>query len=216
MVELQHYDINHQCKVYRVVSDLFNSNTYIVLINNKVIIVDPAENEKKDLLTWLEQSENTPDYCWITHEHFDHHAGFKHLNNQYNFLTYCSPITKEAMKDSKKNLSFYYQLNVEGVIEEQDFNITKQELSFEMINCPGHSKGSVCFLINNCLFGGDTIIQKEYLVTKLPGGNRKLLNESIEVIKSKIEKYSKNIKVFPGHGEPFWFNEWDTINNFNE
>jgi glyoxylase-like metal-dependent hydrolase (beta-lactamase superfamily II) len=73
---------------------------------------------------------------------------------------------------------------------------------FEVIETPGHSKLSLCLLHKNLLFGGDTIIEKENLVLKLPGSNRIDYKESIAKVKIKI---NNNTIVLPGHGNFFYF-----------
>ena len=78
---------------------------------------------------------------------------------------------------------------------------------FEVIETPGHSKFSFCFLYKNILFGGDTIIKKEYLVLKLPGNNKTDYSESVAKIKLKT---TKNTLVLPGNGSVFCFDTWLT------
>ena len=55
------------------------------------------------------------------------------------------------------------------------------------------------------LFGGDTIINKEYLILKLPGSNKEDYKESLVKLKQKL---SKNTIVLPGHGNVFCFDTW--------
>ena len=75
---------------------------------------------------------------------------------------------------------------------------------------PGHSKGSICFLIENCLFVGDTILEnKKNITSKMPGGNKNELKESISLIR-KLAKSDK-LNIFPGHGEIFKYNNINLI-----
>ncbi len=55
------------------------------------------------------------------------------------------------------------------------------------------------------LFGGDTIINKEYLVLKLPGSNKFDFKESVAKLKIMI---NINTIVLTGHGNLFCFDSW--------
>lgn len=200
MVELQF--CNDVIKVYRTISDVFNSNGYIIEYRNDFIILDPGEKENNYILNWFIENNLKPKYCLISHEHFDHNIGYKKIIKQFPLIkTICSVETKEALMNSKKNLSFYYNCSVEVNILNYEIKIPDY---IKIIQTPGHTKGSLCFLIDELLFSGDTIVNKEFLVTKLPGGNKNELQKShnkIEILSRKIGK----LLIFPGHGDYFKF-----------
>lgn len=194
---------NNDLKVYRFITDTFNSNSYVIEYKDEVLVIDPGETETKKVINWLNKNNKKPTYCLITHEHFDHNIGYKNLIDVFDDVkTFCSLETKEAVANAKKNLSFYYNISTENEVKNYS---TELPFFIEVFKTVGHSKGSLCFLIENCLFSGDTIIKKEYLVSKLPGGNKKQLQKSIEEIE-KLSKEINNLTVFPGHGEIFKFN----------
>lgn len=195
MVELQFF--NDRVKVYRTISDVFNSNGYIIEYKNDFIIIDPGENENEYILNWFIENNLEPKYCLITHEHFDHNIGYKKIIKQFPLIkTICSSETKEALMNSKKNLSYYYNCSSEVSILNYEIKCPDY---IKIIKTPGHSRGSLCFLIEELLFSGDTIIMKEFLVTKLPGGNKNELQKSLNKIKI-LSKIIGNLLIFPGHG----------------
>ena len=55
----------------------------------------------------------------------------------------------------------------------------------------------------------DTIIKNSKTVTKLPGGSKSKLIESLSFLNKKFS--GKQIKVHSGHGESFWFEEVKNI-----
>jgi len=65
-----------------------------------------------------------------------------------------------------------------------------------IIHTPGHTPGSVCLRIGNYLFSGDLLFAGGVGRTDLPGGNEKMLFQSIK----KIFRMKKNLVIFPGHG----------------
>jgi len=196
MVELQFF--NDRVKVYRTISDVFNSNGYIIEYKNDFIIIDPGEKKNEYILNWFIENNLEPKYCLITHEHFDHNIGYRKIIEQFPLIkTICSRETREALMNSKKNLSFYYNCSSEVIV----LNYTiKYPDYIKTIQTPGHSKGSLCFLIEELLFSGDTIIKKDFLVTKLPGGNKNELQKSHNKIKILSKKKGK-LLIFPGHGD---------------
>ena len=78
--------------------------------------------------------------------------------------------------------------------EERDFD----GISVKCIYTPGHTDGSVCYLIENNLFSGDTLFKRSIGRCDLPTGNMDILEDSIKNI---IYKMDENIVVYPGHGE---------------
>jgi hydroxyacylglutathione hydrolase len=198
MVELQFF--NDRVKVYRTISDVFNSNGYIIEYKNDFIIIDPGEKENEYIFNWFIKNNLEPKYCLITHEHFDHNVGYKKIIEQFpSIKTICSRETREALMNSKKNLSFYYNCSSEVSILNYPIKCPDY---IKIIQTPGHSKGSLCFLIEELLFSGDTIIKEEFLFTKLPGGNKKELLKSQNKI-NNLSKKNDNLLIFPGHGNYF-------------
>jgi len=166
----------------------------------KVLIVDPGRLSE-DVYLWLEQFKNHKKIIYLTHEHFDHHYDVNKLVLFQNTSIFIfSDAFKNALFNKRLNLSYYCNIPIEtSCTQTTDSNF------FEVIETPGHSKFSVCFMYKNMLFGGDTIINKEYLVLKLPGSNKFDYKESVIKIKRII---NKNTIVLPGHGNLFCFDSW--------
>ncbi|MDN3676035.1 MBL fold metallo-hydrolase [Flavobacterium paronense] len=205
MIEPLFCNLDDRSIVYRSVSDLFGVCTYFLVDQEKVIIVDPGRLSE-EVYHWLEQFKAHKKIIYLTHEHFDHHYDVNKLLAFENTAAFSISIDfEQAIKCGRKNLSYYYNTPIESVLSKQtEFNF------FEIIVTPGHSKFSVCFMYKNMLFGGDTVIEKENLVLKLPGSNKIDYKESIDKIKNLT---SKNTIVLPGHGNLFLFNNWFKISN---
>jgi len=65
-----------------------------------------------------------------------------------------------------------------------------------ILHTPGHTPGSICLHINNCLFSGDTLFVGDAGRTDLPGGN---LDTLIQSIKSQIIPLHPETLIYPGH-----------------
>ena len=107
----------------------------------------------------------------ITHKHFDH-VGSLSLFKEYNIYSYDN-------------------------LEEKEYKINN--FIFDVIYNPGHSKDSISFYFkeDNILFSGDFIFKESISRVDLPTGNIDDMNKSIK----KISKYSKDMVIYPGHGE---------------
>jgi len=71
------------------------------------------------------------------------------------------------------------------------------QIDIEVIHTPGHTQGSLCFLIDNILFSGDTIFKNSIGRTDLIGG---CLETLLNSIKEKILKLPEQTIILPGHG----------------
>lgn len=195
MVEPLFCSVKKKSTIYRYISSLYGVCTYFIVEQEQVIIIDPGKLDVH-IFEWLNKFENIRKIVYITHEHFDHHY---HANKVFKlektFFFSPSESFNIAIKDIRMNLSHYFDDPIETV---SNLNIVESYL--KVIKTPGHSKESYCYIYDNIVFGGDTLIEKKYLVFKLPGGNKIDFNISINNLKVDI---NKNSIVLPGHGDFF-------------
>ena len=86
-------------------------------------------------------------------------------------------------------------------------------LKIKILHTPGHTPGSVCYLVNGNLFTGDTLFVGDVGRSDLAGGSFETLLQSI---KEKIIVLPKDTKIWPGHdyGEtPFSTLSWEMKEN---
>jgi glyoxylase-like metal-dependent hydrolase (beta-lactamase superfamily II) len=200
MVEPLFCNIKNKSTIYRYISTLFGVCSYFIVEKDQVIIIDPGKYNK-EVFNWLHNYNNFQKIVYITHEHFDHHY---HANEVFKLekTHFFSPSESfnNALNDTRKNLSHYYDDPIKSIA-----NSIILESYLNIIKTPGHSEESYCFVYEDILFGGDTLIEKKYLIFKLPGGNRSDFNNSIYRLRQIID--SRTI-VLPGHGDLFYFDEW--------
>ncbi|MCP4755012.1 MAG: MBL fold metallo-hydrolase, partial [Proteobacteria bacterium] len=71
------------------------------------------------------------------------------------------------------------------------------DCTFRILETPGHSPGSVCFLFDGHVFVGDTLFCGGIGRTDIPGGSYETL---IESIKTELFPLDENLVVHTGHG----------------
>lgn len=185
----------------------YNSNTYLIKnknVPNSCYLIDAGQSEK--VFDTLEKS-NKISAIFLTHAHYDHICDINRIIARFpECLVYCSEYTKEALANSKINLSFYHSKptvfisnKIIVVSEENKIEIYPQ-IHVAILETPGHNEGCLSFKIDNALFTGDSLIPGIAVVTKLKSGNKLLAKESI----IKIQKYIDiEDVIYPGHGKPF-------------
>jgi glyoxylase-like metal-dependent hydrolase (beta-lactamase superfamily II) len=86
-------------------------------------------------------------------------------------------------------------------ILDDDAVIEVGRLRLRTIHTPGHTPGSMCFLLKGApmLFSGDTLFPGGPGNTSFPGGD---FSTIIEAIESKLFTLPTETRVLPGHGDP--------------
>jgi hydroxyacylglutathione hydrolase len=201
--------------VERIPNKPIDSNSFIIYTqeNGKCIIIDPGSEDCSDLIGFIEKRGLNPEYIFLTHEHFDHIWGVNKLKDIYKCKIVCSTVCAERIIVNKKNISLFYdQIGFETApadikIEDINNHFEWNGMNVEFILTKGHTDASICILIGNNLFTGDTIIRNTKTLTKLPGGSMTKLKESLTLLNKKT--LNKQIMIHSGHGESFWFNDLD-------
>ena len=177
------------------------SNSYVVTDEESFcVVIDPGE-ESTELLTYI--GDRKVDYILLTHGHYDHIGGVNALKARTEASVVIHHAEAEYLGDPTLNLSS--ESNKSVVCEWPDILLNGDELvqcgkfSVKVIHTPGHTPGSVCYLLNErYLFSGDTLLAGLVGPTNLPSGNRELLKTSI---KEELFTLNEDVLIYPGHGE---------------
>ena len=156
-------------EVKKIVVGPLQTNCYLIIKDNKVLIIDPGDDFLK-----IKNAVGNKKVVGIivTHYHFDHVGALEECLNYYNVHIYDINNLKE------------------GTNKIDIFN-------FEIIYTPGHKEDliSVYFPSEKMLFCGDFIFENSIGRCDLPGGNYNIMIESIK----KILKLSDDTIIYPGH-----------------
>lgn len=182
-------------KVDKLITGLFRTNTYVLEIDDKLILIDPACKAEK-LYPYLQEKELLA--ILLTHGHFDHIKACDDLYKKYKVPIYLNKEDLYLTKDNSQGRAFGLQ-NVPTIsvptkdLKEGDTSIGP--FNFEVIFTPGHTKGSVCFKFDDCIFTGDTLFKESVGRTDLEGGDISALKASLRILKD----LDPTLIVYPGH-----------------
>lgn len=168
--------------IKRFIESETNTHTYIVYNHNgKAVIIDSVFSECNKYLGFIRNNRLELIYTLDTHLHADHITGAFELKKN----TGCKIVMSEYSPASNVDLRIKdgERLNVDS------FNI-------DCIYTPGHTIESCCYLINDRLFTGDTLLINGCGRTDFQNGSSQELYNSIF---NKLLVLPDETLVYPGH-----------------
>lgn len=181
------------------------TNCYIITKNDRSIIIDPGHNDER-LLDYIKKENLNIDKILLTHGHFDHIAGVDMVRDATGAKVYIHELDNEMLQNPNKNGSALMMGMGIKIREADEFVYDGEKIDFEgsdieVIFTPGHSKGGVCYKIDDAgvIFCGDTLFLRSIGRTDLYGGSIEVLESSI---RNKIYTLDKNYTLLSGHGDP--------------
>lgn len=189
-------------KVARINAGEFGSNCWLVIDEGSggAVVIDPspAIGIIKDALS---KREADVKYILLTHGHFDHMTSCDDLRALTGAPLAVHRADAPCLTNSRLNCSRIF-MNTDIVYNPADILLDDGDVlnfgavSLKVIHTPGHTAGSVCFLIGDSLFTGDTLFDGSVGRCDLPTGDGTALMSSLE----KLSCLDRNYYVFTGHG----------------
>lgn len=186
-------------KLYHLQSGPLNVNTYF-LVNDEgqAVVIDSGENYKK-VKAVEELYKIKIKAVLLTHAHFDHCGNAKKLQDD-GAIIYVSELDSIKLLNDD-NLSSAFGRKFEYLTADKTFKdgdeLDISGIKIKVIATPGHTDGSVCFLVDNLLFTGDTLFLGSVGRTDFKSGDRQDLVQSIK----KLFALNGDYAVYPGHDE---------------
>lgn len=181
-----------------------HTNCYVVFDErgSEASVIDPGA-EAEIILDFLSSRSLKVKNIFLTHGHFDHILGVQQLK----IATGARIVIHEADAICLESA----HAAIYTSIMREPFRVSKADIRLrggektrigsvdaEFIHTPGHTKGSMCIMMDNILFTGDTLFAGDIGRTDLPGGDDGDMRSSLMLLYTLPHDYI----VYPGHGDP--------------
>ncbi len=189
---------------------MFATNCWIIAAEkgSECIIVDPGMTDISAEIEMIVAEEGfKPVAALLTHGHLDHTFSVKPLADGYGIPAYIHPedrrfiaeplgIHGAQFAEQLRGLHFEEPEKVELLKDESELNLLG--LSIRAIHAPGHTRGSLMFLVNgNTLLSGDVLFAGSIGRTDLPTGSA---SDMQKTLRKKVLTLDDEVRVLPGHG----------------
>ena len=168
----------------------YQTNCYIVTIDDKDIIIDPGI----DATSWVLENTKNPIAILNTHGHFDHVWSNKELKEKLDIPIYCPKDDCFMLSDDPSSQGT--PKSKADIEVEPDYVFDIDAIKVKFHHFPGHTPGCSAIEIEDSLFAGDFIFQGSIGRVDFPYSNPNDMKKSI----NKVLEWKKDFIVFTGHG----------------
>lgn len=182
-----------------ITGGMCETNSYIISDENGVCVIVDPEGRADVYTRYIESNALKPEAILLTHAHFDHIGAMEPLRKEYSVKVYAGEREKAVLNDPRINLT---SMIGQGRSFEADVYLSDGEeftigsMTFKTVYTPGHTCGSVVYLIDRVMIAGDTLFMGSCGRTDFPTGDWGKMNESLQMLKNLKGDY----RVLSGHG----------------
>lgn len=182
-----------------ITGGMCETNSYIISDENGVCVIVDPEGRADVYTRYIERNALKPEAILLTHAHFDHIGAMEPLRKEYSVKVYAGEREKAVLNDPRINLT---SMIGQGRSFEADVYLSDGEeftigsMTFKTVYTPGHTCGSVVYLIDGVMIAGDTLFMGSCGRTDFPTGDWGKMNESLQMLKNLEGDY----RVLSGHG----------------
>ena len=178
-------------KVHTLPLGSYQTNCYIIHEEaaTTCCVIDPGYSPEI-ILDKVDELGLTVEAVLLTHGHFDHVGAVRQLAAETGCEVYICGEDLSMPPMMTAGPLYYTKTYTEGT------KLTLAGLDIYVIHTPGHTPGSVCLMVENALFSGDTLFAGSCGRTDLPGGDWLTILTSLR----RLASFETNYWVYPGHG----------------
>jgi len=185
-------------EIKKIISLDMDQNCYLISKDGKGILIDPGSDSEKIL---KECEGISIEYILLTHCHYDHIESLEYIKEVKNAKVVSSENCSNNIQDSYINVSEFFGRKV--TLKAADITLSDGEIfstfvgDIKCIHTPGHTDCSVCYILDNHVFSGDTLFKSNVGRWDLPTAD---VNSLIYSIKNKIYTLPDEFIIHSGHG----------------
>lgn len=188
---------------------LFQCNCSLIVCpkTRQALVIDPG-GDWPLIRRELEKEQATVAWILHTHAHIDHLGATQHVREHWK-ASQCAlhagdrPLVENIPIQAQfLNLPSFEVKEMDHWLSDGESVRVGETVRVEVAHTPGHTPGSVCFLVEESgrgkeIFSGDTLFQGSIGRTDLWGGDFEQLMSSIH---DKLMQWPDDVRVIPGHG----------------
>ena len=178
-------------KIHTLTLGMYQTNTYIIHEENSkgCCVIDPGY-EADAILRKCEALGLNVEAILLTHGHFDHVGAVRDLAADTGCRVFACAGDEQLPPMFTGGKLYVTDRYEEGTI----LNIAG--LYIRVLHTPGHTPGSVCLLVDDVIFSGDTLFAGSCGRTDI-GGSWTEIQKSLK----RLAALEGDFTVYPGHGE---------------
>ncbi len=175
-----------------IVGGSLYTNCYMVWgkSSETCVLIDPGFDPEQ-ILEQVRGVGKKVEAIFLTHTHHDHVFGVK----QIAALTGCRVYV------CREELSIKHRVTSGDICATNFYadgdEVVGADITFRVMQTPGHTAGSVCLITAGAIFSGDTLFAGTCGRTDLASGDPAQMRRSL----ARLSAIEGNYKVFPGHGQ---------------
>ncbi len=185
-------------RMHHMVTGSLDVNCYFIIDKGHCAVIDPAD--EVPVLAYLEKENLKLTHILLTHGHFDHIGGVAKLKEATNAKICIHKKDAPMLRSDDANFAKFAGMRVEPSVADEilahNDELTVGDVRIRVLHTPGHTPGGVCYLVEDCLFTGDTLFRLSVGRWDFPGADG---DELFASIKETLFALEGDYKVYPGH-----------------
>ena len=177
-------------KIHTLTLGLYQTNCYIVHneSSKRCLVIDPGY-EATTILNRAALLGLEIEAILLTHAHFDHLGAVRQIAADTDCAVYVEEKELSLPPTMTDGPIYYTDLYpAEGLLSLADLQV-------KVLRTPGHTPGSVCLIIGDAIFSGDTLFAGSMGRCDFPGSSIFDMRKSLK----KLYNLAGDYRVLPGH-----------------
>lgn len=175
------------------------TNNYVISDDNGITAIIDCDGSPAPLYQYVEQNHLKVTHILLTHGHYDHIGSVNEVAAHFGCKIVGAAKEMPVFTDPALNCSQFVGgpiiVHPDIWVSEGD-KVTVGDMEFDVMETPGHTVGSICFIGKDIIFSGDTLFQGSCGRTDLPTGDWDDIKKSLK----RLAALPGDYQVYSGHG----------------
>ncbi len=186
-------------KIKTLAMGSIGTNCYVVSDDAGNAVIIDCDGDPRPLYFYISEFNLKPTHILLTHGHFDHIGAVEAVKEKYGSKVVAGKDEFGILTDPAANCSIYgggaITVLPDELVSDGD-SIIVGDMKFDVLFTPGHTEGSLCYILGDNIFSGDTLFQGSCGRTDLATGDWSTILRSLKLLRDLPGDYT----VYPGHG----------------